>query len=71
MAHQRGQVKGNVTYREGDGVEIKVPLGPCEIEVTDLDVTLTWVDGATHGSTAIPLSDYERYVATGALVVVE
>lgn len=69
MANQRGQVKGKVTYREGDGVEIEVPRGPCEIEVTDLDVTLAWVDGATHGSTAIPLPDYERYVASGALVV--
>ena len=69
MAHKRGQVKGQLTYREGDGVEMKVPVGPCEIEVTDLDVTLTWVDGATHGSTAIPLSEYERYVANGALVV--
>jgi len=69
MAQQRGRVKGNVTYREGDGVEIKVPLGPCEIEVTELDVTLSWVDGDTHGSTAIPLSDYERYVASGVLAV--
>ena len=69
MAQHRGQVKGSLSYREGDGVEMKVPLGPCEIEVTDLDVTLSWVDGATHGSTAIPLADYARYVASGVLVI--
>ena len=69
MAHRRAQVKGPLTYREGDGVEMTVPPGPCEIELTDLDATLTWVDGATHGSTAIPLSEYQRYVADGALVV--
>lgn len=69
MAHLRAEVKGPLTYREGDGVEMTVPLGPCEIELTDLDVTLTWVDGATHGSTAIPVSDYERHLADGTLVV--
>ena len=69
MAQLRGQVKGPLSYREGDGVEMTVPLGPCEIELTELDATLTWVDGATHGSTAIPLPDYERYLANGALVV--
>jgi hypothetical protein len=69
MAQLRGQVKGHLTYREGDGVEITIPTGPCEIEITDLDVTLTWVDGATHGSAAMPRSEYERYLADGTLIV--
>ncbi|MEO8546683.1 MAG: hypothetical protein ABI434_24065 [Burkholderiaceae bacterium] len=69
MAHKLGQVKGNMTYREGEGVEMPIPTGPCEIEITELDVTLTWVDGDTHGATAIPLADYHQHVRSGLLVV--
>ena len=69
MAHHLGEVRGRVAYREGDGVDIEIPPGPCELEVTDLDVTISWNDGATRGSAAIPLADYSRYVAEGALKV--
>jgi hypothetical protein len=69
MALHHAEVRGTVTYREGDGVPIEIPRGPCEIEVTDLDVTISWVDGDSHGSTAIPLGDYSDYVASGALAV--
>ena len=69
VAHKRGRVTATVKYREGDGVEIQIPLGPCEMEITGLDVTLSWVDGETHGSTAIPLADYQVYIANGAVVV--
>ena len=69
MAHHSGQVLGKVTYREGDGIEITIPPGPCELEVTELDVTITWNDGATRGAAAIPLADYSRYVAEGVLKV--
>jgi hypothetical protein len=69
MAKKRGRIVGPMTYREGDGVEITIRQGSCEIDETALDVTLTWTDGNTHGSTAIPLADYKRYVATGVLAV--
>ena len=69
MARKRGQVNEGMTYREGDGVEMPIPAGPCEIEITGLDVTLTWVDGETHGATAIPLADYHNNVMDGLLVV--
>lgn len=69
MTRKIGQVKGNVTYREGDGIMMKIPKGPCEIEVEQLDITLTWSDGDVHGSAAIPKSDYEQYVASGDLVL--
>ena len=69
MARKRGQIRGKLTYREGDGMDMLIPEGPCEMEITALDVTLTWVDGETHGSTAIPLSDYHQHVMDGSLVV--
>jgi hypothetical protein len=69
MATGHGRIVGKVTYREGDGMEITIPTGPCEIDQTPLDVTISWTDGATAGSTAIPTSDYERFVKSGAIVV--
>ncbi len=56
-------------YREGDGTAIPIPRGPCEIIETDLDVTISWTDGDTHGSTAIPVSDFKRYVAQKYIVL--
>ena len=67
MSSKQGRIVGRVTYREGDGPEIVIREGPCEITVTALDVTLAWTDGDTHGSTALPLAEYTRYVTTGAI----
>lgn len=69
MTHLQGRVVGEVGYREGDGMMLMIPTGPCEIEVDELDVTLTWVEDGVHGSTAIPRDDYEAHVANGLLVV--
>ncbi|MBC7992626.1 MAG: hypothetical protein H7Z15_05215 [Rhizobacter sp.] len=62
-------IKGKVSFRQGDGAHINIPLGPCEIEETAQDVTISWVDGETHGATAIPITDFKRYVATRAIVL--
>ena len=67
MSSKQGRIVGRVAYREGDGPEIVIRPGPCEITVTALDVTLSWIDGDTHGSTALPLAEYTRYVTSGAL----
>lgn len=60
---------GEVGYREGDGMMLLIPEGPCEIERDDIDVTITWVDDGVHGSTAIPRGDYDAHVASGLLVI--
>jgi len=70
MTRLTGQVKGEVCYREGDGIMMKIPRGPCEIEVEELDITLAWSDGDVRSSAAIPKSEYEQYLASGALVLV-
>lgn len=69
MARLNGRVEGTVTYREGDGILMEVPRGPCEIEIGEMDVTLTWVEGKVHGSAAMPSFDYEQHVASGDLVL--
>lgn len=69
MPKQRCEIVGEVTYREGDGVAMTIPPGPCEVEVTDLDATISWSEGPDHGSAAISLADYRRFVDSGALRV--
>ncbi|HSI56243.1 MAG TPA: hypothetical protein VLA16_01720 [Ideonella sp.] len=65
------QIVGTVTYREGDGPEILIRPGLCEVDVNELDVTLTWSDGDTHGSTAMPTGDFQRYLTTQAIAWVK
>jgi hypothetical protein len=65
------RIKGKVEYREGDGASIVIRPGPCEVEKTALDVTISWTDGNTHGSAAIPLVDFNRYVVSKAIEVLD
>jgi hypothetical protein len=64
---QSARITGKVEYREGDGPNITIRPGPCEVEETALDATISWTDGETHGSAAIPLMDFRRYVKSKAL----
>jgi len=71
MSSKQGRIVGEVTYRHGDGPQTGIRPGPCEITVTNLDVTITWTDGDTRGSTAMPLAEYTRYVTSGAIAIDE
>ena len=63
------EVRGTVEYRLGDGPLCSVPKGPVEVETAGNDVTLSWTNGETRQSTAIPASDFSRYVASKAIVI--
>ena len=64
---QTAHITGNVEYREGDGANIRIRIGQCEVEETELDATISWTDGDSHGSAAIPIADYRRHIASGAI----
>jgi hypothetical protein len=64
---QRAQVTGKVEYREGDGINIAIRPGPVEVQTTATDATLSWVEGETRGSAAMPIGDFRNYVAKGAI----
>ena len=66
---QTARIAGKVEYREGDGANITIRLGPCEVEETALDATISWTDGESHGSAAIPIADYRRYIASQAIQI--
>ena len=69
MTSRPGRIVGHVTYREGDGPELSIRQGPCDITLTHLDVTVSWEDGDTRGSTALPLAEYTRYLTEGAITL--
>lgn len=64
---QTARITGKVEYREGDGANITIRVGPCEVEETELDATISWTEGDSHGVAAIPLADYRRYLASRAI----
>lgn len=64
---KKARITGKVEYREGDGANITIRPGPCEVDETALDATISWTDGDSHGSAAMPITDYRRYLASGAI----
>jgi hypothetical protein len=62
-------VRGKVEYRVGDGPLLRVPPGEIEIDLGPNDMTLSWGRGDTRQSTAMPSSDFARYLAAKAIVV--
>ncbi|CAN5645127.1 hypothetical protein BH09PSE5_BH09PSE5_45530 [soil metagenome] len=67
----KARITGVVEYREGDGQLIAIPVGECEVTVGELDVTISWHDDDTTGSTAIPIPDYKRLLAEKKIELVQ
>lgn len=64
---QTATITGIVEYREGDGPMSTIRPGLVELQVTPEDVTIGWEDGDTRNATAIPTTDFDRFVEDGAI----
>jgi len=64
---QKAHIVGKVEYRSGDGPNVEIRPGPVDVTTAVNDATLSWTDEETHGSAAIPLADFKRYVAEGLI----
>ncbi|MDM0107038.1 hypothetical protein QTH97_18980 [Variovorax sp. J22R24] len=62
------QVVGKVEYRAGDGPSIVIPPGPIEVQLSFDSAVLSWGDEGAVQTTALPIAEYQRYVAEGAIV---
>ncbi len=62
-------VTGTVEYRAGDGANIVIRPGKVKVQSTQTDVTLSWVEGKTHGAAAMPVGDFRAYVAKGLIAL--
>ncbi|MFC5498926.1 hypothetical protein ACFPOE_15360 [Caenimonas terrae] len=68
---QHAIIRGEVSFRAGDGPLIPIPDGPVEMELAADSVTFSWVEtDGTHESAAIPRDEYERYVKEGHIKLV-
>lgn len=63
------RITGTVEYREGDGANKAIRPGPVEVNTTATDATLSWADGQTRASAAMPLGDFHSYVAKGLIAL--
>jgi hypothetical protein len=67
---QQATIRGEVSFRVGDGVMMPIPDGMVDIEVADDSVTLGWIDAEGNtGSAAITRDEYDRYVGEGKIRV--
>jgi hypothetical protein len=64
---QHAIIRGEVSFRAGDGVLMPIPDGPVEIDIADDSVTLSWMEGRDPGSTAITRDEFDRYVTEGKI----
>ncbi len=64
---KKARITGVVEYREGDGTNIKIRPGCCEVDETAQDATISWTDGDSRGSAALTIADYRRYLVSGAI----
>lgn len=65
---QHAMIRGEVSFRAGDGVLMPIPDGPVDIDKAEDSVTLAWGDNEGNtGSAAITLDEYERYVREGKI----
>lgn len=65
---QHATIRGEVSFRAGDGVLMPIPDGLVDIDVADDSVTLGWTDGEGNaGSAAITRDEFDRYVREGKI----
>ncbi|MCU0762582.1 MAG: hypothetical protein MUF76_06290 [Hydrogenophaga sp.] len=64
---QTARIVGKVEYRGGDGPAVDIREGAVDVSITDIDATLSWSDEGTHGSAAMPIGDFRRYVQEGKI----
>lgn len=67
---QQALIRGEVSFRAGDGILMPIPPGPVDIDVASDSVTLGWTESnGAAGSTAITRDEYHRYVREGKIRV--
>jgi hypothetical protein len=66
---QTARIVGTVEYRGGDGPAVAIRKGPVEVSLSSTDATLSWIEEEVHGSAAMPLGDFRRFVKEGQLLL--
>ena len=64
---QQAIIRGEVSFRVGDGMLMPIPDGPVDIEIADDSVALSWMEGQDTGSAALTRDEFDRYVREGKI----
>jgi len=64
---QTARIVGTVEYRGGDGPATEIREGPVEVSLSATDATLSWIEDDVHGSAAMPIGDFRRFVQEGKI----
>lgn len=65
---QFATITGHVTYTPGDGAPILIPRGRVEVDLNPDSATLSWQAAEdVAGLTAIPRTQYDKYVLDGKI----
>jgi len=64
---QTARIVGKVEYRGGDGPAVEIREGPVEVSLSATDATLSWIEEDVHGSAAMPVGDFRRFVQEGKI----
>ena len=68
---QHAMIRGEVSFRAGDGMPVPVPDGEVDIELADDSATLSWHDDEGNASTAaITRDEYDRYCKEGKIRII-
>jgi len=68
---QSAHIVGTVEYRGGDGPPVAIREGLVEVSFSSADATLSWAEEEdVHGSAAMPIGDFRRYVQEGKIRLV-
>ncbi len=69
MSKRAGVIVGDVKYSAGDGPELLIPRGPCDIEATSQDATISWREEEGSNVAALPIDTFTRYLTGGAITL--
>lgn len=65
---QQAIIRGEVSFRIGDGVMMPIPDGAVDIELAEDSAVLGWTESdGSPGSAAMPLDEYQRYLDEGKI----
>ncbi|WPG41007.1 hypothetical protein [Variovorax sp. EBFNA2] len=63
------RIAAPVEFRAGDGPLLTIPEGHCKVIVEGDSAVLTWTEADQPMSAAIPKIEFDRFIASGAIIL--
>jgi len=63
------RIAGEVEFRAGDGPQLRIPEGECQVMIADDSVVLTWNEDGNPLTAAIPKTEFDRFIQEGKIVL--